>query len=126
MPRSEKWRSLFDELGLVSGKDISIPEDIRELIFKMRDGSSHTIRSLDERQDEADWRREIKGNFFISWRRHEGNESWVDDKHTASFGGSPWVAESYIIMDDITEIIISRKLQNRVEHLEEKSHEIRV
>jgi hypothetical protein len=110
MTRSERWRSLFNELGLIRGQDIVIPEDVHELIFRMRDGSMHTIRGVEERQDEPAWHREIKGDFFISWRKHQGDESWVDDKHTASFGGNPWVAENYILMDDIAAIEISRKL----------------
>jgi hypothetical protein len=110
MTRSEKWRKWFDELGLLQGHDIVIPEDIHELIFKMRDGSSHAIRDIDQKRDETEWHREIKGDFFISWRMHKGDESWVDDRHTASFGGNPWVAEVYILMDDIAEIVISRGL----------------
>ena len=113
MTRSEKWRKWFDELGMLQGHDIVIPEDIHELIFKMRDGSNHSIRSIEKNQDEADWHREIKGDFFISWRMHRGDESWVDDKHTASFGGNPWVSEIYILMDDIAEIIISRGLDKK-------------
>lgn len=108
--RSEKWRKLFDELGLVEGHDIAIPKDIHEITFKMRDGTSHPIKPIDKNRDKTDWHREIKGDFFISWRKHKGNEKWIDDKHTASFGGSPWVAEIYILMDDITEIHVSRQL----------------
>ncbi len=114
MTRSEKWRKLFDELGLVQGHDIVIPKDIHEIVFRMRDGSNHSIRSIEENRDEADWHREIKGDFFISWRIHRGNENWVDDKHTASFGGSPWAAEKYILMDDIAEIHISRQLDEEL------------
>ncbi|HHI03414.1 MAG TPA: hypothetical protein ENL22_07830 [candidate division Zixibacteria bacterium] len=114
MTRSEKWRKLFDELGLIDGKDIVIPDDIHELIFGMRDGSCHSIRSIDENRNETEWHREIKGDFFISWRKHRGDESWVDDKHTASFRGNPWVAEKYILMDDITDIHISRRLDKNM------------
>ncbi|MCP4702999.1 MAG: hypothetical protein GY865_00190 [candidate division Zixibacteria bacterium] len=110
MTRSERWRKLFDELGLIQDHDLVIPEDIHELIFMMRDGSKQTIRNLDDKSDAPDWKREIKGEFFISWRRHKGDESWVDDKHTASFGGNPWVAEKYILIDDIAGIEISREL----------------
>ncbi len=117
MTRSEKWRKLFDELGLIQKHDIVIPEDIHEIIFKMRDGSNHAVRSIEGNRNESDWHREIKGDFFISWRKHRGDESWVDDKHTASFGGSPWVAEMYILMDDIAEVHIGRQLDQ--EHFEE-------
>jgi len=115
LQRSEKWRKLFDELGLIRGHDIILPDEIHELKFRMRDGSTHAIRSIDENRDETMWCREVKGDFFISWRKHRGDESWVDDKHTASFGGRPWVAEFYILMVDITEIDISRKLHEDVE-----------
>lgn len=114
MTRSEKWRKLFDELGLIQEHDIVIPEDVHELVFRMRDGSTQTIRAINGKQDEPDWIREIKGDFFISWRKHKGDESWVDDKHTASFGGNPWVAEKYILMDDIAEIYISRQLDEEL------------
>ena len=113
MTRSEKWRKLFDELGIVQGHDIVIQDDIHEIIFKMRDGTIHPIRPINKNRDKTDWHREIKGDFFISWRKHRGNENWVDDKHTASFGGCPWVAEIYILMDDITEIHISRQLDEK-------------
>lgn len=111
MTRSERWRKLFDELGLIHEHDLVIPEDIHELVFRMRDGSKQIIRTVEDNLDKTEWRRELKGEFFISWRRYRGNESWVDDKHTASFGGSPWVAEKYILIDDIAGLEISRKLK---------------
>ena len=111
MTRSERWRKLFDELGLIQGHDLVIPEDVHEFTFRMRDGSTQTIRTIEENTNERNWKREIKGEFFISWLKHKGDESWVDDKHTASFGGDPWVAEKYILIDDIAAIEISRELK---------------